>query len=438
MDSAVDGPGREAERRIADVAQAHGTHLDLTGLLLTAVPESIGQLTALTILYLSGNQLTAVPESIGQLTALTSLYLSGNQLTAVPESIGQLTALTSLYLYGNQLTAVPESIGELTALTSLYLYGNQLTAVPDSIGQLTALTSLYLYGNQLTAVPESIGQLTALTILYLYGNQLTAVPDSIGQLTALTSLYLSGNQLTVVPDSIGQLTALTDLSLSFNQLTVVPDSIGQLTALTGLNLSDNRHLFSPPREVQVQGSKAVLVFLRALAESSVERWRSKILIVGEATVGKTSLAKQLFGEAFDPDERQTHGVRVRSLPLSHPEQPGVTMDLDVWDFGGQLEYRATQRFYLTDRFLFLLVWNARARAGDGKVTAWLDAITARAPDTPILLVATHGDENSQPRSRTICPTATRESPPSAPSTPERGSASVSCATLLPARPPPCH
>ncbi len=70
------------------------------------------------------------------------------------------------------------------------------------------------------------------------------------------------------------------------------------------------------------------------------------------------------------------------------------MDLDVWDFGGQLEYRATQRFYLTDRSLFLLVWNSRARAADGKVTAWLDAITARAPGAPVLLVATHGDENS--------------------------------------------
>ena len=66
----------------------------------------------------------------------------------------------------------------------------------------------------------------------------------------------------------------------------------------------------------------------------------------------------------------------------------------MWDFGGQLEYRATQRFYLTDRSLFVLVWNSRARAADGKVTAWLDAITARAPEAPIILVATHGSEDS--------------------------------------------
>ena len=73
MDSAVEGPGREAERRIADVAQAHGTHLDLTGLLLTVVPDSIGQLTALTSLDLSGNRHLFSPprEVLAQGTSLT-------------------------------------------------------------------------------------------------------------------------------------------------------------------------------------------------------------------------------------------------------------------------------------------------------------------------------------------------------------------------------
>jgi len=415
--SAADGSDKEAERRIADVARGHGTRLDLARLGLTVVPDSIRQLTALKTLILAGNQLTAIPDWIGQLTALTKLILPGNRLTAIPDSvgqltalntlhleddqltavpdwIGQLTALTKLILSGNRLTAIPDSIGQLTALTELYLHGNRLTAIPDWIGQLTALNTLFLSGNRLTAVPDSIGQLTALTKLHLDSNQLTAVPDSIGQLTALTKLHLDSNQLTTVPDSIGQLTGLTELGLSRNWLTAVPDSIGQLTALTRLDLSGNRRLSSPPREVLAQGIKAVLAFLRALGESPVERWRSKVLIVGEATVGKTSLARQLLGEPFDPDERQTHGLRVRSLPVPHPGRPGVMMDLDVWDFGGQLEYRATQRFYLTDRSLFLLVWNARARAADGKVTAWLDAISARAPGAPVLVVATHGDESS--------------------------------------------
>ena len=89
-----------------------------------------------------------------------------------------------------------------------------------------------------------------------------------------SSLDLASLGLISVPDSIGQLTALTSLNLSGNELTEIPDSIGQLTALTDLDLGGNPHLSSPPREVQAQGTEAVLAFLRALAESSVKRWRS--------------------------------------------------------------------------------------------------------------------------------------------------------------------
>ena len=59
-----------------------------------------------------------MPESLGNLTALTELYLGGNRLASVPESLGNLTALTELYLNGNQLASVPESLGNLTALTA--------------------------------------------------------------------------------------------------------------------------------------------------------------------------------------------------------------------------------------------------------------------------------------------------------------------------------
>jgi len=52
----------------------------------------------------------------------------------------------------------------------------------------------------------------------------------------------------------------------------------------------------------------------------------------------------------------------------------------------------THQFFLTNRSLFLLAWHARMGFDVGKLYYWLDTLTALAPDSPVLLVATHIDE----------------------------------------------
>ena len=79
---------------------------------------------------MSGKEIHELPESIGNLSNLTELYLSGNRLENLPESLGSLSNLTRLNLWGNQLTNLPESIGNLANLTELYLDKNPLQEPP--------------------------------------------------------------------------------------------------------------------------------------------------------------------------------------------------------------------------------------------------------------------------------------------------------------------
>jgi internalin A len=179
----------EAEKRIETARREKATALDLSCLGLTAVPKSLGQLTALQELDLYNNQLTSVPESLGQLKALQELFLFNNQLTSVPESLGQLKALKWLSLSNNQLTSVPESLGQLKALQELFLFNNQLTSVPESLGQLTALQRLDLFNNQLTSVPESLGLIEKLRRLDFQGNPALRFPPSdIAELDAVAPI----------------------------------------------------------------------------------------------------------------------------------------------------------------------------------------------------------------------------------------------------------
>ena len=85
------------------------------------------------MLDLCANQLSTLPEAIGQLSQLQVLYLSGNQLSMLPEAIGQLSQLQELNLFSNQLNALPETIQSLEKLEKLFLHGNPDLGLPDEV-----------------------------------------------------------------------------------------------------------------------------------------------------------------------------------------------------------------------------------------------------------------------------------------------------------------
>ncbi|MGE5655985.1 MAG: COR domain-containing protein [Actinomycetota bacterium] len=238
---------REAEQRIEAVRQAGETELDLRGLKLTEVPESIGQLTNLQKLDLgsgywdnSKNQLKELPEAIASLTELQQLDLSNNQLKELPEALASLTELQKIDLSNNQLRELPEALANLTQLQWLDLSYNQLMEVPEALANLTQLQWLDLSRNRLRELPEALANLTQLQTLDLTQNQLTSLPECLKQLIQLQELYISQNRLTSLPESLAHLTQLQTLGLSGNQLTSLPESLAHLTQLQTLGLSGNQ------------------------------------------------------------------------------------------------------------------------------------------------------------------------------------------------------
>ena len=103
---------------------------------------------------------------------LRKLNFGWSGLTIIPESIGNLSDLTELYLNANQLTSIPTSIGDLSNLRELYLHDNQIATLPESIGNLSNLIELRLYLNQLTNLPISICNLPDDCLIEVYSNYL--------------------------------------------------------------------------------------------------------------------------------------------------------------------------------------------------------------------------------------------------------------------------
>jgi WD40 repeat protein len=106
---------------------------------------------------------------------------------------------------------------------------------------------------------------------------------------------------------------------------------------------------------------------------------AKVVLLGEGTVGKTSLAHRLIEDKYVVKDR-THGMNV--WPLELPLLPHATIDREVllWDLAGQEDYRLIHRLFLDETALALLLINPQkddpfAEAGD-----WLRALDMTAGD----------------------------------------------------------
>jgi Leucine-rich repeat (LRR) protein/GTPase SAR1 family protein len=328
-------------------------------------------------------KLTEIPAEVFELEWLEVLRLSYNQLTTLPEAIANLQQLTTLNLSRNQITTLPEAIANLQQLTTLNLGSNQLTTLPEAITNLQQLTTLDLGDNQLTTLPEAIANLQQLTTLNLSRNQITTLPEVIAKLQQLTTLDLSHNQLTTLLEVIANLQQLTTLYLGDNQLTTLPEAIARLQQLTFLDLSHNS-IEKPPPEILAKNIKAIRDYFRQLkAEGTDYLYEAKLLIVGEAGAGKTTLAKKIENQNYQlQEEDTTKGIEV--IQWSFPMENGREFRVNIWDFGGQEIYHATHQFFLTKRSLYALV--ADTRKEDTDFYYWLNVVELLSDNSPLLII----------------------------------------------------
>src|SRR5271165_1754510 len=94
-----------AEERIEQALDSQTEALDLSGLGLTILPETIGQLKKLHVLRAVKNNLIVLPKSLLQLKELQGLYIWANRLTELPATIGELDQLEELDVSKNRLWA---------------------------------------------------------------------------------------------------------------------------------------------------------------------------------------------------------------------------------------------------------------------------------------------------------------------------------------------
>lgn len=160
---------------------------------LTEFPREIFDLAdTLDILDLSGNALTSLPDDLGRLTRLRILFCSNNQFTVLPAVLGTCANLTMIGFKSNRIAAVPAAALP-RALRWLILTDNQIAALPATIGRCAQLQKLMLAGNHLTDLPAALADCSKLELLRIAANRLTALPAWLLAMPRLAWLAYAGN-----------------------------------------------------------------------------------------------------------------------------------------------------------------------------------------------------------------------------------------------------
>ena len=123
---------------------------------LTEFPREIFDLAeTLEVLDLSGGALTELPDDLGRLGKLRVLFCSGNRFERLPPSLGDCAALSQVGFRGCGIREVPAEALPPN-LRWLTLTDNAIEVLPEAIGRRPALQKVMLAGNRLEALPESL------------------------------------------------------------------------------------------------------------------------------------------------------------------------------------------------------------------------------------------------------------------------------------------
>ena len=114
----------------------------------------------------------------------------------------------------------------------------------------------------------------------------------------------------------------------------------------------------------------------------------KILLLGDASVGKTSFTKRYCYNIFNPSERLTIGVdfHVKTIELNNKR-----IKLQLWDVGGEERFRFLLPTYCLGANAAFLLYDITRPTTLDNISEWITIVRLKGGPIPIMLVGSKLD-----------------------------------------------
>lgn len=119
----------------------------------------------------------------------------------------------------------------------------------------------------------------------------------------------------------------------------------------------------------------------------------KVIVLGEAGVGKTSLLQQFVNNLFSTTYKATIGIDILTKDVFVGDQ---IVSLQIWDTAGQERFQSLSVGYFRDAHCCILVYDVTSSASFKKLDNWYDiflihAGPRRAQNFPIVVIGNKTD-----------------------------------------------
>lgn len=123
--------------------------------------------------------------------------------------------------------------------------------------------------------------------------------------------------------------------------------------------------------------------------SSAPPKRTKIVLLGDQSVGKTSLITRFMYDTFDNTYQATIGIDFLSKTMYLEDR---TVRLQLWDTAGQERFRSLIPSYIRDSSVAIVVFDITNRQSFMSTSKWIEDVRSeRGNDVIIVLVGNKAD-----------------------------------------------
>ena len=142
-------------------------------------------------------------------------------------------------------------------------------------------------------------------------------------------------------------------------------------------------------EIPISGTKKIhpLVRYNPQNEPINKEYQFKLCVIGDPSVGKTSLINQFTTNEFHTEYRPTLGISINNQLYNLQGFKNQQLNFMIWDIAGQKFFKRVRKYYYRDANAAFIVFDiTREETFEERIDYWYKDIREVEPNIPIVLI----------------------------------------------------